>query len=142
MTEENGELVEFLEGIGDWNFDTLSLNIASDKAPLLEVGKYVFQTLGLPYHFSIKHENLNNFLKVVESRYNRNVYYHNSIHAADVLNSVVFLLHNGLSRRGRLTDVDMFAIIVSAITHDVGHPGVNNAFLVTSGDPLACRYND
>jgi 3',5'-cyclic-nucleotide phosphodiesterase/cAMP-specific phosphodiesterase 4 len=82
------------------------------------------------------------FLSTVESKYNRHVYYHNSIHAADVLNSVVFLLHNGLWRRGRLTDVDMFAIIISAITHDVGHPGVNNAYLVTSGDPLSLRYND
>jgi hypothetical protein len=54
MIEENGELVEFLENIGDWNFDSLSLNMASDKEPLREVGKYVFQTLNLPYHFSIK----------------------------------------------------------------------------------------
>jgi hypothetical protein len=42
MVEENGELVEFLEGIGDWNFDTLSLNMVCDKEPLKEVGKYVF----------------------------------------------------------------------------------------------------
>ena len=38
MTEENGELDEFLENIGEWDFDTLSLNMATDKKPLQEMG--------------------------------------------------------------------------------------------------------
>lgn len=81
-------------------------------------------------------------MTIAEDKYNREIYYHNSIHAADVVNSIVFLLHNGLSRRGRLSDLDFFAIIVSSITHDIGHPGYNNAFLVASEDPIAIRYND
>ena len=60
------------------------------------------------------------------------MYYHSGIHAADVLNSIVFLIYNGLISRGRLTDLDVFALIVSAITHDIGHQGFNNAFLVAS----------
>ena len=38
MTEENNDLEDFLEVIGEWNFDTLTLNIASDKHPLKELG--------------------------------------------------------------------------------------------------------
>lgn len=91
-----------MEDIGDWNFDTIGLNKATNNRPLTEVGKYVFQTLGLPYHFNIESTRLKNFLDAVEDRYHKNVYYHNSIHAADVLNSVVFLLHNGLHGRGRM----------------------------------------
>ena len=33
-------------------------------------------------------------------------------------------------------------LLVSAIGHDVGHPGVNNGFLVTVKSPLAQLYND
>ena len=92
LTEENTEIAEFLEDIGNWNFDTLSLNIATDKHPLKEIGSYVFTTLGLPYHFNISNSHLKNFLEAAEMKYNREVYYHNCIHAADVLNSVVSLL--------------------------------------------------
>ena len=41
-----------------------------------------------------------------------------------------------------MMDLDVFAVVVSAITHDIGHPGVNNAFLVSSSDPLSIKYND
>jgi len=33
-------------------------------------------------------------------------------------------------------------LLISAIGHDVGHPGVNNLFLVTINAPLAQLYND
>ena len=33
-------------------------------------------------------------------------------------------------------------LLISAIGHDVGHPGVNNSFLVTLNAPLAQLYND
>ena len=33
-------------------------------------------------------------------------------------------------------------LLISAIGHDVGHPGVNNAFLVALNAPLAQLYND
>ena len=37
---------------------------------------------------------------------------------------------------------EAFVLLVSAIGHDVGHPGVNNAFLVALKSPLAQLYND
>ncbi len=40
-------------------------------------------------------------------------------------------------------DLDQrFAILVAALAHDIGHPGVNNHFLVTTEHPLARTYND
>jgi hypothetical protein len=41
-----------------------------------------------------------------------------------------------------LTDVDVFSLLIAAVCHDVGHGGLNNAFLVASGDSLALTYND
>lgn len=49
------------------------------------------------------------------------------------LTSIFFLL---------LPDVDIFVAIVSALIHDFDHPGVNNAFEVSSSSLRAIRHND
>jgi len=41
-----------------------------------------------------------------------------------------------------LRPFDALTLLITAIGHDVGHPGVNNAFLVTLNAPLAQLYND
>ncbi|GAB1204115.1 hypothetical protein APSETT445_002764 [Aspergillus pseudonomiae] len=41
-----------------------------------------------------------------------------------------------------LTPFDTLTLLISAIGHDVGHPGVNNFFLVKLNAPLAQLYND
>ena len=41
-----------------------------------------------------------------------------------------------------LKPFDALTLLISAIGHDVGHPGVNNAFLVALNAPLAQLYND
>lgn len=41
-----------------------------------------------------------------------------------------------------LKPLDALTLLISAIGHDVGHPGVNNAFLVALNAPLAQLYND
>jgi hypothetical protein len=48
--------------------------------------------------------------------------YHNSVHAADVVQSVsVFLFPWGVA--ADLTDSEVFACVLSAIIHDAAHPG-------------------
>lgn len=41
-----------------------------------------------------------------------------------------------------LTPFDALTLLISAIGHDVGHPGVNNVFLIKLNAPLAQLYND
>merc|ERR550532_662814 len=41
-----------------------------------------------------------------------------------------------------LTELDQYALLIAAISHDIGHPGVNNGFLSEVGHPLALQYND
>jgi hypothetical protein len=91
-------------------------------------------------------------------KHEREVHYHNWRHAVDVTQSIYsFLVLFGLcpsnnskiaSTPGQggiervLTPLDGLNLLVSAIGHDVGHPGVNNAFLVACNHPLAHMYND
>ncbi|KAF1827961.1 HD-domain/PDEase-like protein, partial [Dissoconium aciculare CBS 342.82] len=88
----------------------------------------------------------------------KNVFYHNWRHAVDVTQSLYCFLcdvhlcpplggrpiskkeMNALERL--FTPLDALILLVSAIGHDVGHPGVNNAFLVASNHHLAQMYND
>jgi 3',5'-cyclic-nucleotide phosphodiesterase len=41
-----------------------------------------------------------------------------------------------------ITPHDALTLLISAIGHDVGHPGVNNVFLIKLNAPLAQLYND
>ena len=87
--------------------------------------------------------------------------YHNFRHVVDVLQAIFYFLlqigtlppYPGSSHvkqsdepispiAALLKPFDAFVLLVSAIGHDVGHPGVNNAFLVALKSPLAQLYND
>ncbi|RDH28255.1 high affinity cAMP phosphodiesterase [Aspergillus welwitschiae] len=101
---------------------------------------------------------LRTFLLACRASYNSFVLYHNFRHAIDVLQSVFcFLLHIGAlppygpnsptiddkcPMASLLTPFDTLTLLISAIGHDVGHPGVNNFFLVKLNAPLAQLYND
>ncbi|GIQ88715.1 3'5'-cyclic nucleotide phosphodiesterase, partial [Kipferlia bialata] len=39
-------------------------------------------------------------------------------------------------------DMEMFALILAAASHDVQHPGVDNKFLVRTEEDIAIRFND
>lgn len=43
---------------------------------------------------------------------------------------------------GLLRPFEALTLLITAIGHDVGHPGVNNMFLVKTRSPLARLYND
>jgi len=67
--------------------------------------------------------------------------FHNFRHAVDVLQSV-FRLGMALSWVSLLSAPVRFSLMVVALCHDVGHPGVSNDFLVDARHALALRYND
>ncbi|KAL5113905.1 3',5'-cyclic-nucleotide phosphodiesterase [Pleosporales sp. CAS-2024a] len=92
--------------------------------------------------------------------YNEFVKYHNFRHVVDVLQALFHFLvrigtlpqyppnkvHDSTARKSPIAQLlkpfDALTLLISAIGHDVGHPGVNNAFLVALNAPLAQLYND
>ena len=99
------------------------------------------------------------FLLASRTAYNEFVKYHNFRHVVDVLQALFhFLVRIGTLPSYPPTDkdpnierspianllkpFDALTLLISAIGHDVGHPGVNNAFLVALNAPLAQLYND
>jgi len=67
--------------------------------------------------------------------------YHNVFHAVDVMHAV--FLYGELVPWHDLFPVQMqYALLVGALSHDIGHFGLTNAFLVDMRDGLAIQYND
>jgi hypothetical protein len=106
----------------------------------LALAKQMFVHLDLLNHFSIRADVLERFLLGIRQLYKQNPY-HNWLHAFDVAQATFcFLVHfEGL---GKLSRLDWLALLVSALCHDLGHPGVNNAHLVATQAEFALRYND
>lgn len=69
--------------------------------------------------------------------------YHNALHAADVLyNMWFFMRSNYFKDKVQISDVQVFAGLMAALIHDVGHPGTNNKYHIDSQSKLALLYND
>ncbi|TVY30062.1 3',5'-cyclic-nucleotide phosphodiesterase [Lachnellula hyalina] len=144
--------------VGSWHFS--AHEFTDDE--LLHAALLMLQhALAMPEleRWRISTENLTAFLVASRQAYNAFVPYHNFRHVVDVLQAIFHFL----VRLGRLPPYpnsatpshpepspiaalirpfDALTLLITAIGHDVGHPGVNNAFLVKLKAPLAQLYND
>ncbi|XHF98202.1 hypothetical protein AWENTII_001767 [Aspergillus wentii] len=143
--------------IGNWNFKAHEFSEDELVFGACEMLQHAFQMPELE-HWRLTPGELRTFLLACRAAYNSFVLYHNFRHAIDVLQSVFcFLLHIGalppyssaVPALGSSTPIasllapfDALTLLISAIGHDVGHPGVNNFFLVKLNSPLAQLYND
>jgi hypothetical protein len=122
--------------VNSWHFDVLNY----DKKELIEVVCYLFDSLNLLNDFKIPVPKMTAFLSEVAGKYNPNPY-HNFNHAVDVTQTVYRVVTvAGLSNT--LSQLELFALLVGSIGHDVGHGGVNNNFLVRTKHDLALQHND
>ncbi|KAK3771574.1 hypothetical protein RRG08_050494 [Elysia crispata] len=79
------------------------------------------------------------FLSLVEANYHESNPYHNAVHAADVTQSMHCLLQE-TEIYNATSDLEKMIALVAALTHDLDHPGVNNAFLMITENHLATLY--
>eukprot|EP00960_Hanusia_phi_P070115 767240-Hanusia_phi.AAC.2 len=115
-----------------------ALSFSSDD--LLHLTLEIFLEQEFPKKVNVSEEKLKKFILCVRSCMFDNPY-HNWFHAFDVTQTVYCMSLTGETYK-TLTDVEYFALIVSALCHDLEHPGVNNPFLVSSRSDLATLYND
>ncbi|KAG1671220.1 High affinity cAMP-specific and IBMX-insensitive 3',5'-cyclic phosphodiesterase 8B [Nymphon striatum] len=108
-------LKSVLEKESQWDFDVIELEKLTSKRPLVWLGMTIFEKFQVSYH--------------------------NSTHAADVLQATAYFLR--LPRIKMMLDpMDEVACFIAAIVHDVDHPGKTSAFLSNSSSELAILYND
>jgi len=123
--------------VNSWHFDVLKYNYDE----LYEVNRYFLDVFGIFQEFSISPNVFSSFLLELSSRYIKENTYHNFHHGCDVTHTMYRLIM--VSRLNAVfTELEVFSMLIAAIAHDVGHPGVNNAFLVKSRHELAMTHND
>ncbi|XP_034949629.1 calcium/calmodulin-dependent 3',5'-cyclic nucleotide phosphodiesterase 1-like [Chelonus insularis] len=136
------EVLKVFKGLDDWSFNTFSLNDVAQGTPLKYLGYDLLNRYGIIRKFKIPPLTLENFLTRIEEGYcqHKNPY-HNNIHAADVTQTMHYILSKaGLTNW--LTELEIFASLVAAIIHDYQHTGTTNNFHVMAGSDTALLYND
>lgn len=147
------------ERVSSWSFCTLDLSEDDLMDCAAVIFKHVLSQPGTE-EWRISDTDLYAFLDTIRMSYYCTNPYHNFRHAVDVLQAVFYMLlsSNCLPRMNDqcpsfdggicpvlarlVTPRYLLGACIVGIGHDVGHPGVNNAFLITTKSPLALLYND
>lgn len=64
----------------------------------------------------------------LRANYNNNSY-HSFKHAVDVMQAIFWVLHSS-NLRSQMRPLEILALLISALAHDVSHPGTNNFYHV------------
>ena len=144
-----------IKSLIDKNFDEVKMITDKDfnifdfkkkmghKNVLPIMGFVILKTLGLIDSKIISTRKLDSFLFTVSNGYKMSTLYHNSLHGADVTQSLcVYFLNSNIEEICETTVLDLLGMIVSAMGHDLGHPGLNNNYLINASSDLAITYND
>ncbi|XP_061586873.1 dual specificity calcium/calmodulin-dependent 3',5'-cyclic nucleotide phosphodiesterase 1A-like, partial [Cololabis saira] len=136
------KVLRVLKRVDAWSFDVFALNEASGGHALKCVFYELLSRYNLINHFKVPPSALLSFLDLLEVGYSKHQNpYHNLIHAADVTQTIHFLLFTtGIVHW--LTEVELFAIIFAAAIHDFEHTGTTNNFHVQTRSDVALLYND
>ncbi|XP_040559632.1 calcium/calmodulin-dependent 3',5'-cyclic nucleotide phosphodiesterase 1A isoform X5 [Gallus gallus] len=136
------EVIVTFKDVDKWSFDVFALNEASGEHSLKFMMYELFTRYDLLNRFKIPVPNLITFAETLEVGYSKYKNpYHNLIHAADVTQTVHYILiHTGIMHW--LTELEILAMIFAAAIHDYEHTGTTNNFHIQTRSDVAILYND
>lgn len=126
-----------VDSIESFDFDILSIS----EEHLEPVIQYMFEESHLTRTFDVDLSVLGEFIRRVRKGYRLEPRYHSWHHGCDVMHTVYMMMKHTRASEF-MTELELFGSIIAALAHDIGHPGVNNAFLVRTKDELALLHND
>lgn len=139
-------------------FNIFELNSYTEKATMLILAENIFTKLDFfdkkrykkvsetsSYFVNVElfsRDAFENFIHEMVEGYNRNVMYHNDLHASDVFQTAYVIYNEGkIQNKLNLEDIDIFSLFFSALCHDYKHPGLNNSYQINSQSEIALMYN-
>ncbi|XP_075890014.1 cGMP-specific 3',5'-cyclic phosphodiesterase isoform X3 [Nelusetta ayraudi] len=99
----------------------------------------MFVDLNLVQNFQMKYTSLCQWVLSVKKNYRKHVAYHNWRHAFNTAQSMFALLKSG-RLQSNLNDLEVLALMIATLSHDLDHRGVNNSYIQRSDHPLAQLY--
>lgn len=145
MSEDTQALLENLVSKAGvvLNLDVFMIDeVSGYKNAMLNVCLEIYRKNNFIQTLNTTQDCMVHFLSTVQSYYKKN-YYHNALHAADVTNTMIYLINEcGARQMEGVTDLDIIACTIGATVHDVGHPGFNNQLMIDMNTSLALIYND
>ncbi|XP_017279471.1 cGMP-dependent 3',5'-cyclic phosphodiesterase isoform X2 [Kryptolebias marmoratus] len=112
-------------------------SLPDDTTPLCILS--MFEDMGFINTYKIDMQTLARFCLMVKKGY-RDPPYHNWMHAFSV-SHFCYLLYKNLGLSNYLEDIEILALFVSCMCHDLDHRGTNNSFQVASQSVLAALYS-
>ena len=107
------------------------------------MGKTMLDSFGLIDEKIMPIDKLEPFLVSVANQYLTSTLYHNSLHGADITQTICLFFNNSNAEEVCHTQaIDLLSIIIAALGHDIGHPGLTNTFQINSSSEMAITYND
>lgn len=110
-----------------------------DQVTLKVVVSRVFSTMVDPA-VQVPMNILKEYIHEVSVHYRPNPF-HNFHHAVNVLHFLAVVL-DCINGSKLFSELNIFALLLSALVHDVDHPGKTNLFEINSASALALLYND
>jgi high affinity cGMP-specific 3',5'-cyclic phosphodiesterase 9 len=125
------------DSVDTFNFDTYQID---ECFVLKNIAGYLFKKTIKTINYEIDEIYLTNFIACLCDNYKKNPF-HNFQHAVNVL-QMTYLLLNKTGVINKLNPHIALACLISALSHDVDHPGNTNSFEINSMSEYAKIYND
>ena len=126
----------------DFNIFDLEKKVGhSNVLPIM--GRTMLDSFGLIDEKIMPIDKLDSFLISIANQYLTSTLYHNSLHGADITQTICLFFNNSNAEEVCHTQaIDLLSIIIAALGHDVGHPGLTNTFQINASSDMAITYND
>ncbi|XP_053211051.1 cGMP-specific 3',5'-cyclic phosphodiesterase-like isoform X2 [Panonychus citri] len=134
LTSMKVESVQYY-GLDSFSFSDFNLSETDTCLATLRI----FMELGLINRFQIPYKVLCRWLLSVKKNY-RPVIYHNWRHSFNVTQTMYTILTTGGMEK-IMNQLDILALIVACLCHDLDHRGTNNSFQSKIDSPLATLYS-
>lgn len=137
LSDSNGgQLVLGGDELLTWEMDMTDMS----QEQLCKVAFNIFMASGVVEALHIAASTVMGFVTAVASHYRSNPY-HNFCHVVHVLQAVLLIVRQGGARHV-FSDLELLALLVAALCHDLEHDGRSNAFHIATQSEIAQRYND
>ncbi|XP_031441005.1 cGMP-specific 3',5'-cyclic phosphodiesterase isoform X2 [Clupea harengus] len=119
----------------DFSFSDFDLSDAETTQGAIRM----FVDLKLVQNFQMKYSGLCQWILSVKKNYRKNVVYHNWRHAFNTAQCMFAVLRSG-KLQNKLTELEILALMIATLSHDLDHRGLNNTYIKRSEHPLAQLY--